>query len=440
MEDAESEGRRGCCKNPCVVLALLSLSVLLSISTWLASSVVTNYLANLYGVPASDSSLLTVSTQAGFMISAALQAITMLPDRVNCRYLMSSGATMAALVNVLLLLAPTFAAAIACRLLTGMAMALIYPPATKVLATWFLQNRGLAMSVLVGSIAPGSAVPNLIKALPVGNLWNSREGFVLLTVTTSCLSVFGAIIPVCFLSDGPHPFPRSGHFSWNFIPRIFKNRDAALVIGSYCGHMWELYAMWSSLPLFFQWALQGHHYSETVELQLAAMLTCITISLGGVSCVMVGLLAERWGRTTMCLLCCLTSGTVCFFVGIVAEMSQLPVLVLVVIIWGIFVVPDSPQYTTLVVELVDPTLVGTALVLQQGLGYLCTIPMIFAIPVLADTKTVGWQNAFDVLGLGAIVSIVLLLFLHFRLRRGPASNSISLVDPNVASVGSFAGL
>ena len=78
---------------------------------------------------------------------------------------MSAGAFVAAIANALLLVVPNFALALVCRTLTGMCMALIYPPSTKVLATWFVENRGLAMGWLVGSVAPGSAVPNLIKAL-----------------------------------------------------------------------------------------------------------------------------------------------------------------------------------------------------------------------------------------------------------------------------------
>ena len=164
-----------------MVMLLLSMSVLLSISTWLAASVVTDYFSSWYDVETSTTALLTVATQLGFMVSAFAQAIAMLPDRVNCRWLMAIGGLSAASVNALMLWAPTFEAALALRFLTGVSMALVYPPATKVVSTWFVENRGLAMSILVGSISPGSGLPSLIKALPFGDLWSTREGFILLT-------------------------------------------------------------------------------------------------------------------------------------------------------------------------------------------------------------------------------------------------------------------
>ena len=61
------------------VVGLLCLTVTLSISTWLLSSVISGYVVSAYGVDESAASLLTVAAQAGFMISAAFQAVMMLP-------------------------------------------------------------------------------------------------------------------------------------------------------------------------------------------------------------------------------------------------------------------------------------------------------------------------------------------------------------------------
>ena len=182
-------------------MVLISTSVLLSMSSWLASSVVLEHLAAKYSVSLSTAALLTAAVQAGFMLCALGQTLTMLPDRVSCQLLMGAGALSAAAVNVALFYAPTFYTALLCRLLTGACMALVYPPSTKVLSTWFVTQRGLAMSFLVGSIAPGSAMPDLIKAMPVGDLWQTDQGFWYLTLFTSGLSVLGGLIPLCLVPN-----------------------------------------------------------------------------------------------------------------------------------------------------------------------------------------------------------------------------------------------
>ena len=144
----------------------LSLSVLLSMSTWLVSSVMTDHLATKFHVSQGTASILGAGVQAGFMISSLLQTFTMLPDRINCRKLMAAGAFIAAPLNLLLFQVPSFPLALCCRFATGMCMALIYPPSTKLLSTWFIEGRGMAMAVLVGSISPGSAIPDLVKVTP----------------------------------------------------------------------------------------------------------------------------------------------------------------------------------------------------------------------------------------------------------------------------------
>src|SRR2546425_8913594 len=44
-------------------------------------------------------------------------------------------------------------------------MAGAYPPAMKIMATWFREGRGLAIGILIGALTVGSAVPHLIRGL-----------------------------------------------------------------------------------------------------------------------------------------------------------------------------------------------------------------------------------------------------------------------------------
>ena len=136
----------------------------------------------------------------------------------------------------------------------------------------------------------------------------------------------------------------------------------------------------------------------------AALYSFFIIAIGGLGCVCCAVLAQRWGRIAVCALCSAASGACCLLVGPAsnpASAATLAPTVALLLFWGFVVLPDSPQYTTLVIELVEPSVVGTALVLQQALGYLVTIPTIFIMPLLADDAAFGWQRAYSVLAPGA---------------------------------------
>ncbi|KAH8097151.1 hypothetical protein JL720_29 [Aureococcus anophagefferens] len=308
--------------------ATLSLSVLLCMSTWLSSSVVLQYLVDAFSVSEGHGSFFTIAVQLGFALLA--------------------------------------------RFATGVAMALVYPPATKVLATWFVAKRGLAMSFLVGAIAPGSGLANLVKAVPgSAELWATRRGFVLLTLATSGATVEN-------------------------LARIAGNKKAVLAILGYMGHSWELYGAWSWLPHFLG--------SEVFEPQAAALLSFAAIAVGAVSCVALGDCGDRYGRCKMCVACSLVSLACDASVGAVGERAGVgdgrPRRRL-----GLLPRAGQPQYTTSVTELVEPELVGTALVVNQALGFVATIPAIFLVNQVAGVGAIGWRFAFASLAPGALLAV-----------------------------------
>ena len=59
-----------------------------------------------------------------------------------------------------------YAAALALRFLTGFFLAGVYPPAMKMIATWFRAQRGLAIGTIVGALTVGKATPYLVHAIP----------------------------------------------------------------------------------------------------------------------------------------------------------------------------------------------------------------------------------------------------------------------------------
>jgi len=81
-----------------------------------------------------------------------------------------------------------------------------------------------------------------------------------------------------------------------------------------------------------------------------------------------------------------------------------PVLVSgLALIWGLFIVADSAQFSASVTELIDRRYMGTALTLQTSLGFLLTLFSIRLLPTLVDW--VSWRWAFSFLAVGPLVGI-----------------------------------
>ena len=79
---------------------------------------------------------------------------------------MAGARALGALANgALALWVDSLGPALVLRFVTGVAMAGAYPPAMKIMATWFREGRGLAIGILVGALTIGSATPHLIRGV-----------------------------------------------------------------------------------------------------------------------------------------------------------------------------------------------------------------------------------------------------------------------------------
>ena len=136
-----------------------------------------------------------------------------------------------------------------------------------------------------------------------------------------------------------------------------------------------------------------------------------TIGAGAAGCVVGGVLADRFGRTTVAIWSLVASGACCLSVGLF--FAQPGVLTALCIVWGVAVVADSAQFSAAVSELTDTRYVGTALTMQTSLGFLLTVVTIQIVASVVDQ--VGWDRVFWILALGPVVGIVAMA----RLRRLP---------------------
>ncbi|HSJ06516.1 MAG TPA: MFS transporter [Longimicrobiales bacterium] len=394
VADSEPAGRWA-------ILLLLATAQFLGMSLWFTASATAAQLAALWDLGPGGMSALTTAVQVGFVAGTAAAALLNLADLVPARTYVAASAVLAAGANAALLAAPGPTAAIASRFLTGFFLAGVYPPAMKMAATWFRSARGLAIGVIVGALTVGKAVPYLVGAFAAAD-------YRFVALSTSAGALAAAVLVASTYRDGPFPFPRRP-FDWGLAGTIIRHRETRLAIGGYLGHMWELYAMWAALSIFFLEFFIGHGATAAGAAMLAGMVTFATISAGGLGSVAAGIWADRLGRENVAAAAMAVSGACAVTVG---WLGAAPVWLVtgLALVWGFAVVADSAQFSALVTEVAPPHAVGTALTLQTSLGFLLTAFTIWLVFQVHDAF--GWGVAFAALAVGPAFGIVQMLRLR----------------------------
>ncbi|WP_291741738.1 MFS transporter [Bauldia sp.] len=381
-----------------VFLALSSLAVVLSLTAWFSATAVMPDLVARWNLGAGEGAWLTNAVQIGFVVGALGASFFGLPDRVAPQRLMAMSATVAGVATWGMLVAPGLAAAVALRLVTGIALAGVYPPSMQLMATWFQKGRGVALGTLIGALTLGSATPHLIRGLGGGLDWR------LVLIAAGAMGLASALISAFALHQGPHPFMKRAKVHLGQVGTILLNRPVMLANLGYFGHMWELYAMWA-------WFLAYGRAAAGAGLDLgnASVLTFVIIAAGVPGCIVGGLLSDRIGRTYTTALMMSLSGLSALAIGFTFD-GPVWLFALVAMVWGFTVIADSAQFSAAVTELSPPEIVGSALAFQMGIGFALTTITIWAVPLLAGMA--GWQWAFVVLAPGPFLGVWSMLTLR----------------------------
>jgi MFS family permease len=389
------------------MLGWICLAELGALSLWFSATAVVPTLATPWMSPAA-AAWVSMTVTLGFVVGTAISAGLTLADYLGARRLFALSAGIGALANGLLLAwMDSFALVVVLRFVTGLAMAGTYPPAMKLVASWFIRDRGFAVGSLVGALTFGAAAPHLVNFLG-GASWPH------VIATTSLASLAAGLLVLAVVGDGPHVVARSP-FNPRALGVLVRSRGVVLASLGYFGHMWELYAMWSWIGVFLAEAFT--QAGVATPLRIGSGATAAVIAVGGVSCIVAGRLADRVGRTATTMGAMLGSGTCAAVIGLVFDRPGL--LVGVALVWGFTVIADSAQFSTAVSELAPPEYVGTALSAQTSLGFLLTLAPIWLVPVVAGGW--GWASAFLLLAPGPFLGTVAM----GALRRLPESRRLA---------------
>jgi len=375
---------------------------------WFAASAVVPVLQTEHAIAEWQAAALSSSVALGFVAGTLLSAVFGLADRLEPRAFFATAALVGAAANAAaVLLDPASMSFIALRLIVGTTIAGIYPVGIKMATSWAADDMGLLVGLLVGALTLGSASSFLLAAF--GGLdWRA----VILGASVLAAAAAGLIL---LFREGPRARP-TAVFRTAYVLDTWRVRPLRLANFGYYGHMWELYAFWAWIAAFLQASFQTTAGGEAPF--WAKLAAFAVIGFGVVGSLAGGLLADRWGRTTLTIGAMLLSGGCCLLSGFLFGAPPW-LLTLFCIFWGIVVIADSAQFSASVVELSPPERAGTMVTMQTCVGFLLTMVSIHLVPMVAET--VGWRWTFAFLSVGPFLGAGAMM----ALRRDPAAAKLA---------------
>ena len=373
------------------ILPILVFAQLLGTSLWFAVNAVMPDLQRELGWSTASVGTLTSSLQFGFIVGTLVFALLALADRFPPRlvFLVCSLAGAACTVGAWWTVRE-FTSLLAWRFATGFFLAGIYPVGMKIAAQWYSRGLGGALGLLIGALVLGSASAHALRALSGALPWPT------LMLGVAALAAGGGLLLYLGTSDPPGAQPRVTSLQWRALATLWTDARVRSSVLGYFGHMWELYTMWVMVPLVLATRLQG------AALSWAAF--CV-LGAGALGCAGGGWVAQRWGSARVAGSQLAVSGACCLAAPLLID-APAPAFYAWLVLWGITVAGDSPQFSTLTARNAPPQAVGSVLTLTNSIGFAISIVSILLFVSLAEqvalSSLIPWLALGPALGLWAL--------------------------------------
>ena len=376
------------------ILPIIVLSQFAGTSLWFVGNAILPDIQKSLGAQGNTPGNITSVVQFGFIAGTLIFAIFSIADRFVSAKVFFASSLIAALSNISIIwFAKSVAGLYVLRFITGFFLAGIYPVGMKIASDWYEKNLGKALGLLVGALVFGTAFPHLLRSNLYALPWKQ------VLVFTSAFALTGGLLILLFVGDGPYRKP-AARFQLSMVFQVFRSKDFRAAAFGYFGHMWELYTLWAFIPFIFSFYNSGSSQSMNVPLW-----SFIIIAAGGVGCIAGGYISQKAGSSRVAFFALLLSGlcSLCSF-----AFFHLPIglFVPIVILWGVTVAADSPQFSTLVAKTAIPEYKGTALTIVTCIGFAITIVSIQFINYLEHWIKI--DSVFVLLAPGPLIGLLFL--------------------------------
>ena len=348
------------------VLPVIVVAQLLGTSPWFAVNAVMPDLQAAYGHlgwPAAAVGTLSSALQLGFIAGTLTFALLAVADRFSAQRVFLVCALAAALATLAAAaMVESFAALVAWRALTGFFLAGIYPVGMKIAAMWFPRGLGSALGWLVGALVVGSASAHALRALATagtGLPWQA----VFVAVALLCAAAGLAMmwwVPDPQRDTAPAAVALPTGLRFGALASIWRDRRVRASAFGYFGHMWELYTLWVLLP-----AILATRLADSVAVSWWAFAV---LGAGALGCIAGGQWAARIGSARVAAIQLALSGACCLASPWLMQ-AALPVFLAGLLLWGMTVVGDSPQFSALTAANAPRESVGSVLTLTNSIGF-----------------------------------------------------------------------
>ena len=388
---------------PPIALAILIFAVFSGSSLWFSCNAILTELAAAMPDSIFDISGVTTAVQLGFISGTLIFAMLNISDRFPTGLVFLISSILGSASNALILILPlNIETLLVSRYLTGFFLAGIYPIGVKIAALWQPNNLGRALGHIVGALVVGTALPHLIKSLELSLNWQAIIFF------SSSLALIGGLLVRFTLVEKSAPHKSTQHLGKGLF-NIFKSASFKSSSYGYFGHMWELYTFWAFLPLIL---LTYNQYSGA-EFNIS-LWSFLIISSGAIGCSIGGILSSKFGSANIAFYQ-LASSALCCLVFPLMLSSGPSLFFLYLLVWGITVAGDSPQFSTLNAQTAPVEVIASAITLVISLGFGLTIISMYTFKFIMVNA--GLPIAVSLIAVGPIYGLI---FLHPLKNKQPA--------------------
>jgi MFS family permease len=406
------------------ILIVMVFAMILGYLPWYNFSAVSSFIQKDLNLSTREMGTILSVFQAGYVITVIFTG--WLADKLGRKKVVSTATILTGVFSIMFaLFAKDYAGTMFFRILTGLSAGAIYAPGIALLTNWFdKKDRGLAVGAYTAALTIAYAGGYFI-ASPIAASFGWRQGI----LWTSLPALIAGIMLILLVKENPQAIKTKTPIKLNTAKESVRNMRLSkavitIAIIAYAGHMWELYSFWGWIGNYLSSVVYSSGVSQVEAATIGGRIAAFVILLGAPSVFFVSYLSDKLNKIKLIMIASVASILGEFAFGFLQNISQTTVILIALWI-GFWAVADSGIYKVILTEFASQDKMATMLGVQSSVGFAATIvsPYVFGRVLENINKgfavTLEYQNwgaPFMILGIGALVSPICMLYLKKLLK------------------------